>query len=290
MAPRYTVFTLILGNRARPAPAAGWPSRPTTTIRRPRTPTKSTHAKMKLTPKHKSSGWVDRYNIRLMPHGGVILIPITLITIAWLVSISSNGCDYARLTGPGVELLTGSSVIPYIHLGMDAYIIPEFYPMSNSWMVSIESECIPYQFTVEDSPWIAGKRFSFLSLWAGGAAATFLWIGTFIVLTPRQWKAAGIIVLFAALFQVLSFTWFSTALCDTSSASIEDFSSKGLETAVSAEAGISSCTLFYGSRCSIASLILYWIASFIILFAEYPIPEPKLLAEENYQMLRMARS
>lgn len=248
---------------------------------------------VKLSTKHQSqsSGWIERYNIRLMPHGGMILIPITLVTIAWLASISTNGCDFSRLTGAGVEMLTGSSIIPYIHLGMNAYVIPEFYPMSNSWQVSIESECMPYQYPVEDNAWIAGKRFGFLSLWAGSASAILLWVGTFIVLTPRQWKAAGVLVLFACLFQVLSFAWFNTALCHTTSTSFSELKSDEInEASAEDDGGESSCSLFYGSRCAIASLLLYLVSSAMILLGEYPIPEPKLIAKDNYEMLTIASS
>jgi hypothetical protein len=245
--------------------------------------------------KHKSSpSWIDYHDIRLNPHGGAILLPITLTTLAWLASISTNGCDYSQLTGPGVEMLTGSSVIPYLHLGMDSYVIPEFYPASNSWHVSIESECIQYPYAVEDNAWIVGKRFGFLSLWSGGASSMILWVGTFLVLTPRQWRGAGVLVLFAALFQVFSFAWFSTALCHTDSSTIAEFQKEMMgeveeptDTANVGNADPSSCTLFYGSRCAIASFFLYLISSLMILLGEYPIPEPKLFAEENYHMLRM---
>lgn len=249
-------------------------------------------AKLSTKLKSQSPGWIEYYNIRIMPHGGIILIPITLTTLAWLVSISTNGCDYSRLTGSGVEILTGSPIVPYIDLGMDAYRIPEFYPMSNSWMVSIESNCAAYQYPFqEDSAWIAGKRFGFLALWSGGASCLFLWVGTFLLLTPRQWKAVGIFVLFAALFQLLSFSWFSNSLCHTRSTTIEDFQAEETGgTTTETDVGSSSCSLLYGSRCSIASFFLYLASSLIILFGEYPMPEPKLIAEENYQMLRMAQA
>ena len=82
-----------------------------------------------------SPGWVDFYDFRVMPHGGSILIPITIVTMAWVASLATDGCDYSRLTGPGVEILTGSAVVPYVDLGMNAYRIPEFYPITNSWWV-----------------------------------------------------------------------------------------------------------------------------------------------------------
>eukprot|EP00956_Cyclotella_meneghiniana_P021314 scaffold38698_cov73-Cyclotella_meneghiniana.AAC.1 len=207
----------------------------------------------------KSPGCTEDYNIRLMPHGGSLLFPAILTTMAWLSSISTNGCDYSRFTGPGVEILTGSSLVPFIYLGMDAYVIPEFYPKSNLWMVSVESECVPYQYMLEDSSWTAGKRFDFLSLWSGGASAMILWMGTFLVLSPRQWKA------------------------------VEEFQSQdSVGDTTTAESSLSSCSLFYGSRCSIASIFLYLMASFVILFREYPTPDAKLLAEESYQMVPMS--
>jgi hypothetical protein len=241
--------------------------------------------------KHQSSvpGCVDNYNIRIMPHGGMILIPITLTTLAWVASISTDGCDYSRLTGPGVKILTGSSVVPYVDLGMNAYRIPEFYPASNSWRVVYNDECLSYQYSFEDRAWLAGKRFSFLALWCGGASMMFLWVGTFLVLKPGHWKTAGVGVACAFLFQVFSFVWFNTSLCHTKSKSIEEFKS-GEDAETSAETGASSCSLFYGSRCSIASTTLYLIASLMILFGEYPAPEPKLIAEENYPMVNAGQS
>lgn len=237
--------------------------------------------------KHHSSvpGCIDYYNIRIMPHGGMILIPITLTTLAWVASISTDGCDYSRLTGPGVKILTGSSVVPYVDLGMNAYRIPEFYPASNSWRVVYNDECLSYQYSFEDRAWLAGKRFSFLAMWCGGASMMFLWVGTFLVLKPGHWKTAGVGVASAFFCQVFSFVWFNTSLCKTKSTSIEEFKS-----GENAETDASSCSLFYGSRCSIASTILYLIASLMILFGEYPAPEPKLIAEENYPIVNAGQS
>ncbi|KAL3780504.1 hypothetical protein HJC23_012589 [Cyclotella cryptica] len=245
----------------------------------------------KSSTKHKSPapGCVDYYNIRIMPHGGIILIPITLTTLAWVASISTDGCDYSRLIGPGVKILTGSAAVPYVDLGMNAYRIPEFYPASDSWRVAYTDECLPYQYSFEDRAWLAGKRFSFLAMWCGGASMMFLWVGTFLVLKPGHWKTAGVGVACAFVFQVFSFVWFNTSLCHTKSSSIEGFKSRE-DAETTTEMNASSCSLFYGSKCSIASTILYLIASLMILFGEYPAPEPKLIAEENYPMVNAGQS
>jgi hypothetical protein len=155
--------------------------------------------------------------------------------------------------------------------------------------VAYDNQCIDYLNSFEDSAWLAGKRFSFLSLWCGGASMIFLWVGTFLVLKPGQWKAAGVGVALAFLFQVFSFAWFNTAICHTTSTNMEDFES-GNEAAVDPESGPSSCSLYFGSRSSIASTFLYLFAALIILVGPYPVPEPKLIAEENFPMVGAGQS
>ena len=58
------------------------------------------------------------HDIRLLPHGPITLIPTVVASLGVCLSIADDGCDYARLTGPSVELLTGSNTVPYVDVGL----------------------------------------------------------------------------------------------------------------------------------------------------------------------------
>eukprot|EP00579_Thalassiosira_antarctica_P014966 CAMPEP_0201934242 /NCGR_PEP_ID=MMETSP0903-20130614/33229_1 /ASSEMBLY_ACC=CAM_ASM_000552 /TAXON_ID=420261 /ORGANISM="Thalassiosira antarctica, Strain CCMP982" /LENGTH=89 /DNA_ID=CAMNT_0048474407 /DNA_START=114 /DNA_END=379 /DNA_ORIENTATION=+ len=85
------------------------------------------------TAKNLCSRTADYFNCRMMPHGGPVLFPIVLTTLGLCAILADDGCDYARLRGAAVEMLTGSSVVPYVDCGLSAYRIPGFYPAENSW-------------------------------------------------------------------------------------------------------------------------------------------------------------
>lgn len=239
----------------------------------------------------KCSTWAAYFNAcRMMPHGGQIVVPITLMTLGWVASLTHDGCDYARLTGPGVEILTGSASVPYIDIGMSAYRIPQFYPATNSWRVAYSSDCVPYTHfeIIADKAWIASEWLHFSSVVVGGTVMMFLWSGTCLTLRPSYWRFIGVGALVASFLQMCSFVFFSTRLCHTTTKSFLDFES-GREIELT-DVGTSSCSLFFASKCSIASMCLYFAASLVILLNDYPTPVPKLIAhdddEERVTMVR----
>jgi hypothetical protein len=225
----------------------------------------------------------------MMPHGGAILFPITLVTLGWIASLTHDGCDYARLTGPAVEILTGTSSIPFIDIGMTAFRVPQFYPASNTWRVAYSSECRPYSHLdiIADKAWVASEWLNFSSIVIGGTVMMFLWSGTCLTLRKNYWKCIGVGALLACLLQICSFVFFSTRLCHTTTKTFLDFEA-GREIELSAT-GTSSCSLFFASKCSIASICLWLAAGLLILLGEYPTPVPKLIAHDEDERVAMVR-
>ena len=235
------------------------------------------------------STWAAYFNLRMMPHGGTILFPITLVTLGWVASLSHDGCDYARLTGPAVEILTGSSSIPFIDIGMSAFRVPQFYPASNNWRVAYSSECRPYSHPeiIMDRPWVASEWLNFSSIVIGGTVMMFLWSGTCLTLRTSYWRCIGLGAVLASFLQICSFVFFSTRLCHTTTTSFLDFEA-GREIELT-ETGTSSCSLFFASKCAIASILLFLAAGLLILMGEYPTPVPKLIAHDDDERVAMVR-
>lgn len=227
--------------------------------------------------------FTDYFNCRLLPHGGIVLFHVVLTTLALSASLAHDGCDYARLHGAAVQMLTGSSAIPYVDCGMTAYRMPMYYPTENDWRVAYSDECQPYQYMnlLADSSWIAAEWLQFISLVVGGTTCMFLWTSTCLTLRPNHWKAAGVGAAVACIFQLLSFVWFYTRLCNTSTTNFLDFET-GRE--VELDSQTSSCELFFGSKCAILSCILWGIAAAGTLLLEYPSPVPKLICDEERAM------
>jgi len=179
-------------------------------------------------------------------------------------------------------MLTGSSIVPYIDSGMSAYRIPGYYPADQSWRVVYSDECQPYQYMdiLVDTPWLAAKWLRFLASVLGGTATMFLWTSTCLILQPNYWRAAGVGIALACLCQLSSFAWFYTKICHTTATSYQDFEA-GIEVELNPRVQVpSSCTLFFGSKCTIASCILWGVASVIILL-KYPPPIPKLIVHDE---------
>ena len=84
------------------------------------------------------------HDIRLLPHGPITLIPTVVASLGVCLSIADDGCDYARLTGPSVELLTGSNTVPHVDVGLVGYRTPGYYPMEGAWRVHFTDECEVY--------------------------------------------------------------------------------------------------------------------------------------------------
>lgn len=225
-----------------------------------------------------------------MPHGAIILVPLTLTTLGWAASIAHDGCDYARLKGPAVAMLTGSSDVPFVDLGFTAHRIPEFYPADNAWVVAYSDECRPYEYlnVLEDQAWIAAEWLNFLSVVFGGASMMYMWVAMCLVVRPGYWRCVGLGVAVACLCQLFSFIWFHTEICHTNNTNMRDFEN-GVQ-AEESEHGQSSCSLFFGSRCAVASSCLYLMSSLVILLGEYPPPQPKLIAQDEMEKVAMVQS
>ncbi|KAL7550194.1 hypothetical protein ACHAWF_016551 [Thalassiosira exigua] len=233
----------------------------------------------------------DYFNCRLMPHGGPVLLPVVLATLGLGSSLADDGCDYARVSGAAAELLAGSEMVPYVDCGMAAYRVPGFYPAENSWRVAYSDECREYGHLdlLEDTSWVAAEWLRFLGLVVGGTTAMFLWTSTCLILRPNYWRMAGLGTVIACLCQMCSFVWFYTKLCHTSTTNFEDFEA-GREVEGHDSSGNelgSSCTLFFGSKCAITSCVMYGAASAAILLRPYPMPVPKLIAQEEQAAMMM---
>lgn len=225
----------------------------------------------------------DYFNCRTMPHGGAVLFPTVMATLALCASLADDGCDYARLRGAAVQMLTGSSAVPFVDCGMSAYRVPDFYPSENAWRVVYSDACRPYEYMnlLADTSWVAAEWLRFFGLVLGMTTASFLWTSTCLTLRPNYWQGAGIGAALACLCQMCSFVWFYTKLCHTSTTNFEDFES-GREVELDARHdNPSSCTLFFGSKCAITSCVFWGFASALVLVREYPTPVPKLIVHDE---------
>lgn len=188
------------------------------------------------------------YGCRLLPHGGYTLLPATLSTMAWIASLAQDGCDFSRLTGPSVAILTESDDIPYLEVGFNAYREPEY--KSDKWIVEYSGKCLDYTEDIPDGYWNASKTFAYLSLVFGGGGALFLWCSSCFVFGPGTWRWAGYELLLASIFQILSFLWFLTTICTDEG---------------------NKCVLLFGSKSNIVSA-MFWLISALAIFAVYPKP------------------
>ncbi|KAL3770275.1 hypothetical protein ACHAW5_003412 [Stephanodiscus triporus] len=229
----------------------------------------------------------DYFNCRLMPHGAIILVPAVCATMGLCASLADDGCDYARLHGSAVEMLTGSNIVPYVDCGMSAYRIPGYYPAENSWRVVYTEECQSYanMDLLADTSWVAAEWLRFMGLVVGMTTSMFMWTATFLTLRPNYWRASGFGAATACLCQVCSFVWFYTKMCHTTTTNFDDFSA-GREGEMNAgnfreDYHPSTCSLFFGSRCSIASSFLWAAAAALVLLREYPMPVPRLIAYDE---------
>mmetsp|Transcript_36692 Transcript_36692/g.110164 ORF Transcript_36692/g.110164 Transcript_36692/m.110164 type:complete len:260 (-) Transcript_36692:54-833(-) len=194
---------------------------------------------------------------RLLPHTGYLLIPATLSAMAWVASMSQDGCDYSRLTGPSVQSLTGNDLIPYAEVGRAAFRVPVYYEKDADWRVPYTEECASYAETGVDASgwaWRLSQVMSFLALAFGGAGSLFLWVGGCTILSRTMWRAAGCEILIACVCQSLALLWFMTPMCDS-------------------DAG-NSCVLHFGAKSDAAAAAL-WAISAAAVFWKYPTPRPK---------------
>jgi len=173
--------------------------------------------------------------------------------MAWIASLSQDGCDYARVSGPAINGITGTSEVPYIEIGLNGIRQPTYDTTIGIWDTNISTECLALPSNINtDIYWKLAKAFAFISLVFGGGAALFIWFTTFFVFGPGTWKWAGYEVLLASLFQAFAFIWFNTSICRNNNV----------------------CSLYFGSKADIVSAT-FWFASALSIFWKYPIPEDK---------------
>lgn len=202
----------------------------------------------------------------LLPHGGYPLLPATLSSMAWIASLSQDGCDYAKLTGNGVFKLTNKN-IPWMEVGFNSYRIPTYYG-NNQWQIYYSDECIPFPSIMgniewtSDSYWQLGSFMSTTSTIVGGGGCLFLWVvAVGLVVSKSTWRWGGLTFMIATFCNILSFLWFENSRC----------SEEGTQ-----------CYLLYGSKANIASIFLYTAAS-LSIFTKYPDPKVLKLVKRNYE-------
>lgn len=202
-------------------------------------------------------------SLRLLPHGGYTLIPAVLSTVAWLASLSQDGCDYARLEGYVVASVTKSTSVEFLEVGFAAYREPVLE--GEEWKIQYTGTCLAFDENfIQDAYWMAAKAFAFLALVLGGGGALFLWFSSCFVFSRGTWKWAGYEVLLASISQLLSFLWFATSICNT---------------------GDSTCAPSYGSKADIAAAAL-WLIAAVSIFCKYP--SPKQPHEEEQEEVQHA--
>eukprot|EP00555_Chaetoceros_dichaeta_P000794 CAMPEP_0198277414 /NCGR_PEP_ID=MMETSP1447-20131203/65836_1 /TAXON_ID=420782 /ORGANISM="Chaetoceros dichaeta, Strain CCMP1751" /LENGTH=252 /DNA_ID=CAMNT_0043972433 /DNA_START=58 /DNA_END=816 /DNA_ORIENTATION=+ len=196
----------------------------------------------------------------LLPHGGYPLLPATLSSMAWITSLSQDGCDYAKLSGNAAFRLTNTESIPWVAVGFNSYRIPEYY--ADKWQFQYSDDCISIDNEWNsDSFWQFASVMSTISTIVGGGGCLFLWtVAVGLVVSKRTWRWGGIQFMIATVCNILSFLWFANRRCT--------------------EEG-SECSLLYGSKANTASLTFYAAASFSIL-SKYPDPKVLKLVKKNY--------
>lgn len=185
----------------------------------------------------------------LLPHGVYSLVISVLVTIGWLAAMFEDGCNYAKLSG-NLDAFLVSSDTPFIEIGLEAYRLPKVNVDTDVWDPVLAGACVAYPDDVTmDAPWKMARIFWFLALVLGGGATFYLWISTCCRFSRGSWRWAGYEVAAAFVFQVLSFVWFYTELCQTN-----------------------TCELYYGSRADIAVSVL-WLLAAVLIFCHYPTPK-----------------
>ena len=194
-----------------------------------------------------------RFGCRPLPHGCYPIFPMILSILGWIASVVEDGCSYARVTGPIVQSVTGSSDVPFLEFGFNSYRRPIYNSDNESWKTSLDLACLQYDESLikRDTFWTVGEAFAFVSLVLGGGGALFLCLTTCFVFSPGTWRWTGYEIMTAAIFQALCFIWFHTKVCAEN-----------------------SCALVYGSITDIIAAFL-WLISGLAILTKYPLPVQK---------------
>ena len=190
----------------------------------------------------------------LLPHGSYSLFVAILCTLGWLACLFQDGCDYAHVMGPVVQLLmvNATQVPPWLEFGIGAYRAPALVNVNEEdqeWVTSFGGSCTLYPPEFMDTAWTTSRVFSFLSLVLGGGGTLFLWCSTCFIFGRGTWRWTGYEILLASSCQGLSFLWFMTEICQWN-----------------------QCSLFWGSKADIAACIL-WLVGGMLVICRYPQPE-----------------
>lgn len=200
-----------------------------------------------------------------LPHGGYPLLPTTLVSMAWFLSLSLDGCDFVKLSGNAIFSLTDKAVIPYAEVGFNGYRLPVYYG-ENQWGVQYTDTCLLFPKDdlewEQDSFWKFGSATYTIATIVGGGGCLFLWTVTVgLVVTERIWRYVGLQLVVAAVFSILSFFWFANSQCSEKE---------------------SKCDFLYGSIANIYALLFYFAAA-LSIFLKYPDPKLLKLAKEKTQ-------
>eukprot|EP00542_Grammatophora_oceanica_P017329 CAMPEP_0194048474 /NCGR_PEP_ID=MMETSP0009_2-20130614/27396_1 /TAXON_ID=210454 /ORGANISM="Grammatophora oceanica, Strain CCMP 410" /LENGTH=233 /DNA_ID=CAMNT_0038694339 /DNA_START=191 /DNA_END=892 /DNA_ORIENTATION=- len=168
--------------------------------------------------------------------------------MAWMASVSQDGCDYSRVAGPAIQDLTNTITLPWIEVGFIAYRVPTYSAEDEVWFIDYNVGCVALEDSMVDGYWKAAKGFAFMALVLGGSGALFTWFSSCFIFSPATWRWAAYQILTASICQCLAFMWFATSFCKSN-----------------------SCDMFYGSKADILSAVL-WLASAVMMIARYPSP------------------
>lgn len=223
---------------------------------------------------------------RCFPHGRYGLLITVLTTCGWIASFLDDSCNYSIVKGndmvsiiAGINATTGTDEYPpYLQVGFRAYRIPSYNPISEDWEMpgnAIDrsnpfnrNECLSFPpdtyDIVSDEHWRISKLFSFFALILGGGATMYLWFSTLCVFSASSWRWAGLEIIIASMFQMMSLLfWFKTDLCNYE----PDVATDDLFTDLTT----TTCQLSIGSKGDIAATVLWFVSGFL-LCVYYPKP------------------
>lgn len=171
---------------------------------------------------------------------------------AWIVNPLKSHCDYSKVSGPIVRTLTNSSA-PYILVGPEGYRTPSFDESMETWIHKtitsdstneISDECLPLDPEIfeKDTQWNVAVNLNLTAFVLGTIAAILSLPLIFVEYHRLAWRFVGWVYMFACASQACSLIWFLTEICDDN-----------------------TCQLFWGSKADMLSIVLWYLAAFIML-------------------------
>ena len=144
----------------------------------------------------------------------MLFISFGSLSLAFSSSLSKDGCDYSRITGPIVAEITNNPDTPFVDAGLNRYRAP-IVNDSGDWVLDYTVQCEEYNPDVVtiDSAWRLAKFTSFLSLVLGGGGTMYILLSSCLVFRESAWRWASYELLAAVMFQILTYSWFATSIC-----------------------------------------------------------------------------